>query len=280
MIVFPSGFTLSAGLGGVSLKNPRIGYDTCTRGASASQVTVSSERSDAPKDAPLRSSTYEYWQPLELPASWEIIFSDFCSVDYIGIVGNLGSVRASLLAETTDGTLAGSPSEYVWTQFAQDIIPADDAPIMMLDDARSVRGVRLTVDGDGEAPKIAVVYAGAVLAMVEPIRGGGHAPMTLKRETTLQQSLSRGGQFLDQSYRRLGEVGSASFEHLDAAWYRTYFDPFVKAARKYPFFFAWRPEQYTDEVSYAWADGDIRPQYEGSMDWMGVSFGMRGIGHE
>lgn len=280
MVVFSNGFLLAAAATAFPLTHARIGYQNWLRDLLAASVTVSSEDDEGPKDSPLRPDTAEFWQPTSLPATWTVDLGTSRDVDYVGIAGHtLGSSGCAVKVETSDRSVAGSPSAQVWTTFALEISPGDDAPLLFLDDSIIARDVRLTITGGSTMPQIGVVYAGEVLAMQRPIYGG-HSPMTLSRETILTRNLSRGGQFLGQSFRRHGMSGSASWRHLEPDWYRDNFDPFVKAARQYPFFFAWRPADYPLEVAYAWVLDDIRPSNMGLRGFMQVGINMHGIGHE
>lgn len=283
MIIFTSAYALAAAETLFPLTHARIGYQTWLRDLGASAITVSSESEDGPKDAPLREETWEFWRPTSLPATWVVDMGAPRDVDYVGLVHTLGSSGCSVEVETSDGTV-GSPTAdgFVYTTLASAVLPSNDAPLMFLDESRSCRYIRLTIEDGGSAedmPTIAVVYAGEQLAMQRAIYGG-HSPITLSRESVLTRTLSKGGQFLGQSFRRHGVVGGAAFKHLTASWYRENFDPFVKAARRYPFFFAWRPEDFPEEVAYAWSQDDIRPSNMGVLSYMQVAFNMSGIGHE
>jgi hypothetical protein len=251
------------------LAHARIGYQTYTRDAVT--VTVSSETAAGPKDAPLRPDTVEFWEPAAMPATWEIDFGALRDIDYIGIAGHtIGASGAAIAAETSqDGT--------TWTAFAGDIAPGDDTAIMLLDELRSVRYVRLTLTGT-TVPRLAVIYIGEALAMPRMIYGG-HTPITLSRETVLHQSLSRGGQFLGQGFRRHGVTGSIAFQNLPASFVRQDFDLFTKSARRFPYFVAWRPSTFPKEVAYVWTDEDIRPSNMGKRDFMQVSWNMKGLGN-
>lgn len=281
MIVYTSAFALAEAAASRPMTHARIGYQSWLRDLAASAVTVSSEEADGPKDAPLREDTWEFWRPSSLPATWVVDMGVSRDVDYIGLVHTLGSAGCSVEVETSTGA-AGSPDGLIWTTFAEAELPEDDAPLLFLDTSRSCRYIRLTLEDGGsseETPTIAVVNAGEVLTMQRAIYGGV-APITLSRETVLSRSLSKGGQFLGQSFRRHGLVGGAAFRHLTAAWYRENFDPFVKSARQYPFFFGWRPEDFPNEVAYAWCGEDIRPSNMGVLSYMQVAFNMSGIGYE
>lgn len=198
--------------------------------------------------------------------------------------------------ETGDTSIVSEDTGETWTihstgpataltikRFAAPIAPGDDAPILMLDDVRSARRLRLRLTGVLDPlrpPRLAVVYAGQALAMQREVDGNGFAPLTLSRETELTQPLSRGGQFLGQNFKRFGVKGEAAFSHLDPDWYRTNFDPFVRHARRQPYFFAWWPAEYPQEVGFVWNGTDIAPSYMGVRDWMQVRWAMHGIGNE
>lgn len=169
-------------------------------------------------------------------------------------------------------------ADLVVRRFAFELQPDDDAPLVFLDTMRTARHMQLTVSGP-TVPQIAVVYVGELLAMPRRV-AGGYQPITLSRETMLTRALSRGGQFLGQSFRRMGVVGSAAFQHLDEDWYRANFDPFVKSARRFPFFFMWNPEQFPGEVVYGWCEQDIRPAYMNVVNQIEVNFPIVGIGNE
>lgn len=162
--------------------------------------------------------------------------------------------------------------------FSEGTAPANDAPLLFMDDARSARFVRVKVTGSA-APKIAVVYAGEILVMQKAV-SGPYEPVTLARETKRTSTFSRGGQFLGQSIQRMGVVGTAAFKFLSASWVREFFKPFADSAELYPFFFAWNPSGFPTEVAYAWCEDDIRPRYTGTVDDMEVAISMHGIAGE
>lgn len=184
------------------------------------------------------------------------------------------------LGETWTVNTSGAPpvERLTHNAFATAYAPADDAPLMFLDTARVGRYLRVTVTGAGAIPRIASIYVGSVLAM-EKQMANPFAPLNMARETVLNQSLSRGGQFLGQGFRRNGVMSSVGFKSLTAAWVRSYFDPFSRSARSRPYFFSWNPQDYPQEVGYVWTDKDIVPAYSGEIVFgMEVSWSMKGVG--
>lgn len=262
-------YVLSAG---ANANHPHIGYQTWVRDRSALDVVASSETGEGQKDAILRPETHEFWQANVLPADIIIDLGQARPVDYIGIAGHtIGSAGASVKAEH-------SPDGSVWADFASEVAPVDDAPIMFFDESISRRYWRITFPGSGDVPKMAVLHIGQVLASPTSIYGG-HSPATLSRNTKLFQNMSDGGQFLGQYTRRRGIIGNLNLKNLEAPWYRTNFDPFVRVAREFPFFVAWRPIDWPLEVAYAWTDSNIKPTNIGRRDLMQVQFPFKGVGY-
>jgi len=282
MIIFTAAYEAAEEAAERPMLNARIGWDTLTREAVAADVTASSETGTGPSDSPLRPDTAEFWEPSEMPATWELAWSTTQNIDYVGIAAhNIGSTGGiSVTVETTLDAGAGSPETF-WESLASAYIPTDDKPLIFLDTIRDARRMRITLGGSPTPfpPRIAVIYVGLSLWMPEAIRGA-HTPLVLSRQTVMEQMLSRGGQFLGQNIRRRGYTGTVSFDQLDADWYRTNFEPFVQAARRYPYFFAWRPGERTDEVAYAWTGEDIAPAYMGFLDYMSVSWNLQAVGDE
>lgn len=272
MIVFTSPFILSAAAAGVPLDKARIGYQTYTAQAVPSDITVSGDFTSFPKDAPLRYNTHEFWVPPTLPATWQIEFHATRSIDYAAVAAHtLATAGCSLRVEYQLG--AGA-----WTLFATDTVPGTDEPIMIVGTAVNCDRMRFTISGGIVMPQIGVIFMGVALAMEKGV-SGPYKPISMARKTELAAELSRTGQFLGQDFRSNGVESDATFKKLSAAWVRTYFDPFSKSARKFPYFFAWNPLIFPKEVGYVWTPSqDIIPEYEGLMDLMQVSWKMEGIG--
>lgn len=255
----------------------RVGYANLARGLAATAVTVSSDATATPKDAPLRPDTVDYWSPTSMDATWRVDLGAAQQVSFIGIAGHsLGSSGCQVTPQySSDDVTYYSITGCV-------ALPSDDSAILMLFPPVSRRYWRLSIAAAAsptEIPRLSSIYIGDALVMQRKLYSG-HAPITLSRDTVLQRSLSIGGQFLGQSFRRRGFIGDAAFRFLTPSWYRTYLDPFVQAARQYPYFFAWRPGSYADEAAYVWTDKDIRPANMGVSDLMHVAWSMRGLGDE
>lgn len=241
----------------------RIGYRTIVPDAT---VTASSEAPDFPASAVAHPLTYERWRPTAAPAELLIDAGGWVDVDYVAIAAHtIGSADATVvIAHSQDGE--------DWTD-AMVIDPDSDNAIMALFEQVTARYWRIQIS---EVAEIGVVYIGRALVMQRGIYGG-HSPGTLSRQTEISPTRSVTGQFLGRSIVRQGFNTSYEWSNLTAGWYRQEFDPFVEAALRRPFFIAWKPDRFPDEVLYAWCNDDIQPSNMGKRDLMQVGFAVEAV---
>jgi hypothetical protein len=226
-------------------------------------ILASTANSD--QDAMLIPNTWERW---EVPAGTQnavLNTSGTESANFVAVgAHNLGSRGATLEVEILSGS---------YSTVAK-VTPADNTPLFIVFDEADITGVRLTVTG-GTSREIGVVYAGTYLKMERGIFGG-HSPVGLSRKTDYRNATSDTGQFLGRRVRRKGLMGTFAFQNLTDTWYRENFEPFVVSAITKPFFIAWRPDLYPDEVAFGMTTKDISPSNQsGAKRLMSVSFDMR-----
>jgi hypothetical protein len=246
------------------LNHARIGYENLAFGLTP---TASTAATGHPAISATYPTTYEFWTPTALPATWAVDFGTAKEIDFFGLVGDMNNCTVAIESSTDNST---------WT--AQDTRTGiTDRINLFLFAPVTARYWRLSISV--AIPRIAVAYIGKALAMQRKIYQG-HTPLTLSRETELSNNVSEGGQYLGRSIIRKGASTSADWQHLKAAWYRANFDPFVKSAREYPFFIGWRPQQYPNELGFVWTGGDLSPQVTGPRDFVSVSMSFRGLINE
>jgi len=236
----------------------RIGYKSILVSASPSAAQVA-----------LIPNTFERWRPADgsQAATFSSSTAQYC--DYIAIgAHNLGSAGATVLIEVSTSTVAA------FTAIGT-ITPSDDKPIYIAFESQLVQRVRVTLT-NGTGRELGVIYTGSQLVMTRTIFGG-HSPITLSAKTEYRNSVSETGQWLGRSIARQGSETEYSFTLVDDLWYRENFQPFVESAKIRPFFIAWRPDLYPDEVAYVWTTDDIKPQNRGgSTRLMSFSFSVEG----
>lgn len=271
------------------ITHSRIGYQSVV---TKDNVTVSSAEAGYPGESLGNPLTYESWRPSELPATIDVDAGSSVMVDYVGMaVHNLSGCLVTV-SYSQDG------SEYAEIATAEIV---NQRAIMLLFEPVMGRFFRIEIAGYAGLPslsldfgnqiyqeaestgaggaEVSVLYIGQALAMQRPVYGGV-APSVLSRRTSIVPSRSEGGQWLGRSVIRNGVTASVQWRHLTAAWYRENFDPFVEVARYRPFFLAWRPGGYADEVSYVWTKDDIRPSNMGIRDLMEVTVSAEGLTDE
>jgi len=228
-------------------------------------ATISSGVTDPSKV--LTPNTWERWRPTaaNLTAKFQMGNVD-TDINYIAIAAH--DLKGETILVSTAATEGGALTD------VESITFTDNNPIMLNFDTRTVREVAIQATYT-VLKEIGVVYAGVTLDMPRSIYGG-HSPINLSPSTDYQSVMSDTGQFLGRNIIRQGLVTEYSWRYLEPDFYRDTFLPFVVAARTVPFFMKWRPDFFSDEVAYGWAEGDIVPEnMGGGHTLMSVSFTMR-----
>ena len=244
------------------LTHARIGYAKLS-GA----ITASTSSGGFPASAADNALTYSFWKPLTLPATWEMDYGEDALIDYVGIAAHeFGDNGNTVTLQAWDGAS--------WVPIAS-ASPIDSSPIMFIFDEIFVSKIRLSISG-GTAPRVGVIYTGTSLVMERAIYEG-HSPITLASVTNYTTNISESGQWLGRSIKSQGMATSYQWSNLTAAWYREYFQPFVASVKTQPFFIAWRPETFPDEIGYCWTKQDIKPSNAGGRDLMSVTLNAEGL---
>lgn len=265
------------------LRFARIGYDNFV---TEDNITASSSLAGFPAESLGNAFTYEIWKPSELPATLTIDAGEPVTADYMGLAVHALSGCEVMLSYSNDGTS--------YTEAAT-AAPVRDSAAMVLFDSVTARYWQITITGWATEPTLladfttrtyelgdyaagetggallGVLHLGQALAMQRGLFQG-HTPGRWARTDEIRPSVSEGGQWLGRSVVRRGFQTSYSWSNLKSAWVRDTLTPFIDAAITQPFFIAWRPEGYADEVLYGWTNKPIQPQNTGPNDYMSVSF--------
>jgi len=255
MLYVQDGYTPALGV-----NHPRIGYNSVIRNALA-EASTEVEGNEA--DAVLNSLTWDSWVPTTLPATLEFTLGQAASVNYLGIAAHtLYEDGCSFALDYWDGLN--------WIEIQDETAAEDTAPIILLFDTVTSDKFRITITGT-TPPAISVVYLGIVLEVAQRLYQG-HSPVNLNEKTVIRPQKSEGGQFLGRSVIREGAQTTIAFSRLTASWVRSFYKPFQDSAIKYPFFFAWRGEDFPSETAYCWTDRNIGVTNSGPRDIMSSKF--------
>jgi len=267
MIHISSSVILSQAGEAINANNPRIGYHSVV---TSTNVTASQEADGFPVANLANKATYLYWRGQNTSEQTITVALDSAQdVNYFAIAKhNLGSTGATVAFETSDDGDS-------WTTL-ETIEPSTDYALIYEFDTVLSQFFRLTITPGSEAPAIAVLNIGSLLYLQRRIYVG-HTPFTLDRKTVFSNGRSENGQFLGRILRREFFESSVSMQNITPGWYRAYMEPFAEATRTKPFFWAWRPGSYPQEVGYAWLTNDVNVSNARANGMMEFSFKMAGV---
>lgn len=232
----------------INANNPRIGYHNLIQYGA---VTADSEAAAYPASNIANVSTAEYWESETNATQYLYLQLDTSGWDYMGIAGH--NLEGSVYQWQSRAD-PGDP----WTDVTDERIPGDNEALIDLVTNRLHPFVRLKlIPASGVFPKIAVIYIGRILTLQRRVYVG-FTPSTYARNTTVVSGMSENGQFLGRVVKRRTRGGvTLSQQDVTRSYYTTYIDPFAVHAETKPFFCAWRPAQYPNEVGYCWTTDDI-----------------------
>lgn len=253
---------------GVNANNPRIGWHNIV---TETNVAADEEASGFPVVNLSDPDTYKRWKGETTAAQAVTVTLGAAEVvNYFGIVGhNFGSTGATI-------KLQGSSDSSSWVDITNEQLLADDFAFMSEFADATYRYYRLYITPGSAAPQLAVLYIGRVLRMQRRIYVGVQPP-TLNRTSENSSGFSESGQFLGRVRRSTRLEHAPEFQNITPSWYRNYFMPFVEASESLPFFYAWRPGSYPDEVAFCWHMKDPEGTNQRPNGMMSVQMNMQGI---
>jgi hypothetical protein len=165
-------------------------------------------------------------------------------IDYIAFAGhNFGDDDFDLSVETFDGS--------TWVERLEPQPLTNNKPAILKIDPVLCSGVRLKIGASDTTPTISVLYAGLSVELERNIYVG-HTPIPYGKTSNVVNGMSESGRFLGRIV--IGENYNTDIElnNITPSFFRTKVNPFFIDAEEKPFFFAWRPKDYNDEVGFAW----------------------------
>lgn len=258
--------------GSGNINSPLIGWHNIV---TPSNIVATNQDADHPASNLGNPATHLRWQtdddssPVPDAATITITPGTADPIDYLAIAGhNLGSVGASILVEKNTG--AG------WVTLFPLRFVADDSPIIFRFTPQVLTGLRFTLGAGTDAKRIAVVYAGTILVLERNVYVG-QTPLPHGRIRKVTNGRSAGGNFLGAIVTEQFLQTKVPLSLIAPAFYRTYMDDFLAAAKDTPFFFAWRPGDYPLETGYAWLTADPVPVNQGPSGLIALQLDMTGI---
>lgn len=246
---------------GITLNNPLIGYHNVV---TLTNVTAESEDPNFPATNLANPSTDSFWVAADESDQDVFVSGITQEIDYVGIANHnfsSGQVTVSILGD--------------YEEFVAPFIPADDSPLFFRLTPRSdVEQMIIRLEPLYDPPFMSILQVGRLLYLPRRIYVG-HTPLPLGRNTNVTNGYSEGGHFLGNIVVSETKSSRVTLQNLNPTWYRTYFDPFVEA--RDPFFWAWRPQSYPNEVGFAWVIGSPQPSNQRANGMMQIEMQINGI---
>lgn len=251
----------------INANNPRIGYHNLVQYGG---VTADSEETNYPASNIANDSTAEYWESESNATQYVNFQMANSNWDYLAIAGH------NLEGSVYQWQSRADPGD-AWTDVTDERIPGDNSAIIDLVTTNLHPYVRLKlIPASGVFPKIAVVYIGRILTLQRRVYVG-HTPVVYGRRTSVISGMSENGQYLGRVVKRRMLQTSISQQDVTPSYYRSYIDPFVQHAITRPFFVAWRPAQYPEEVGFCWSTSDIVMENQRSNGMIKFDIQMRAL---
>lgn len=192
------------------------------------------------------------------------------NVDGLGIAEhNFGSGLIQMSVEVKD--YGGA-----WVEVIEPFTVGDDGPILCRFTPQIVEGVRVKLHCTGGVmPQAAVLYVGPLLVLQRRTYVG-HVPLTYARSLDTVGSASFSGKFLGRITRTQTRTTALDLKNVTPDFYREYLEPWFLNAEDFPFFFAWRPQDYPLEVGYAWLTNRPRMENQQGNGMVGTRLDMEG----
>lgn len=235
-------------------------------------VTTTTATGDAPATNLGNPSTNLFWEAASVVPQYITVDTSAYTgeIDYLGIVGhNFGTEQTTV---SLDVSVSGS-----WLETVAAFVPEDDSPLIFRFIPENLDGVRLHLVplATASVPRAAAVYVGKLIVFERGVQAA-FTPITYGRVVNVINGVSQNGNFLGNIITGARVESVASFVSLTAAWYRETLDPFLAEAMDKPFFFAWRPLDYPNEVGYVWLTENPQPDFDFD-DFVAVDFTMTGV---
>lgn len=252
-------------LGQLQVERNNAGIIGCQNVVTFNTISASSELALSPATNMSNPATAFGWEATSTATQTITIASSGQEIDYIGIARHNLNQDGLTVTVKFDGVTVETLSSV-----------SDNQAILFLLSTASPTTVTVEIAGATIAPKISVVYVGKAIVLERNIYVG-HTPITMGRERSTINGMSESGQYLGEVIRNQSLVTDVSLQNLTPVWYRANLDPFFSRVPRTPCFWAWRPEDYPDEVGYCWIEGNPKPSNQRSNGMMQVSWTFRGI---
>jgi hypothetical protein len=267
MIVISSNYVLSPAAAAADPDLPAVGYHNVVR---ADSIVVDTQEENYPASNLANPATHLEWRAADDSEQYiTITTNEVDPIDYVGIARhNLGTAEIVVSVEAN--------IDAVWTEIVEETMLPDDTPAVLRFAAASYSQVRIRLQTGSDAARIAVVYCGKLLDLERKV-WVGHTPLPYARKIDVASNRSVSGNFLGRIILGEGRESTIPLSLFTPSWYRANMDAFLVAAQEIPFFFAWRPSTYPNEVGFCDLVDDPMPTPVGPSNLLAFDLKVNGV---
>lgn len=272
-VVLASSTILVGDESGLTLDHPVIGWSTALN---SGNVIATSSDANHPVSNLANPATHLTWRASgDSPApTYQYItvtgYND--DFDYAAIARhNLGTLQIPISIGYMDNS---SPQVYV--PIINDTILADDGPALFRFTAQSLNNLTIRLQAGSLAAEIAVAYCGKLLVLPRKVYQG-FAPITYARVAKVTNGRSEAGNFLGRIVLQEFAKNTMPLSLIDPTYFRDHIASFLIDSKENPFFIAWRPQTYPNEVGYCHMTNDPLPTNEAPHGLIAMQFEMTGV---
>jgi hypothetical protein len=192
-------------------------------------------------------------------------------INYVAIAGHnfsTAGIAVGLELAEFGSPLGGAESVF------EPQIPDDDGPIIFAFPLQEIEEIRIILVTGTSPAEIAVLYAGQYTQLSEGIQAS-HTPLPLANVSDVLTGRSENGEYLGRIITGGQLISTATIANMETDFVRDTLMPFLLAADEFPFFWAWQPVSYPEDVAFAWLDNDAQPVLDIDGYWA-VDLAMKG----
>jgi len=262
---------LSGDEAGLSLDHPIIGWHNII---TPSTIAASSSNSNFPASNMANPATHLTWKCGTSAASYQYVTigSGGEPIDYVAIAKhNLGSQAIPITVGYFD---TNSPPG--WHDLVEEHLLADDGPALFRFAEQIVGGLSMRLGLSANIPQIAVVYAGKLLVLPRKVYQG-FTPIPYGLVAKVTNGRSEAGNFLGRIVLQEFVRDTMPLSLIGPTYFRDHIADFLIDSKENPFFIAWRPQTYPDEIGYCHMTNDPTPINEAPHGLIAMQLEMTGI---
>lgn len=267
MLVISTNYVLSPAAAAADPDVPAVGWHNVVV---ASGIVADTQEANYPASNLANPATHLEWRAADDSEQYlTVTTNEVDPIDYVGIAKhNFGTAE---IVVSIEGLIDGD-----WEEIVEEVMLADDSPVIFRFAAQSLAQVRVRLQSGSDVPRAAVIYVGKLLDLERKIYVG-HTPLPHGRKSTVANGMSESGNFLGRIVLGEWRETTVPLSLISPGWFRTNMVPFLAVAKEIPFFFAWRPHTYKNEVGYGWFTDDPKPAPVGPSNLIALDWALSGV---